>query len=284
MSSKILVSGATGTQGGAVARVLLDHGHSVRAMTRKPDNDAARALSALGAEVVAADFDEPASLRAAASGVDAVYAMGTPYGSDAETEERQANTLLDAAVAAGVGFIVYSSVASALDDSKVPHFESKARVEQHLATLAVAHTVVAPAMFTDNILAPNNTEALTGGHYAFPVPADTRVQQIAISDLAEFTALVFDDPQRFAGQRIELASSEETGAEVADALSAALGRTIEYSEVPLEMIEASGNEDLASMMRFLRGPGYTVDIEALHAAYPEVSWHTVESWAREQSW
>ncbi|WP_166997360.1 NmrA/HSCARG family protein [Paramicrobacterium fandaimingii] len=284
MSSTILVSGATGTQGGAVARVLLEHGHSVRAMTRRPDGDAARALSALGAEIVAADFNDPATLRAAASGVDAVYAMGTPYESDAETEERQANALLDAAVAAGVEFIVYSSVASALDDSKVPHFESKARVEQHLETLAVANTVVAPAMFTDNILAPNNAESLAAGRYAFPVPADVRVQKVAISDLAEFTALVFDDPQRFTGQRIELASSDETGAGVATALTHVLGREIEYSEVPLEAVEASGNEDLASMMRFLRGHGYTVDIEALHAAYPEIGWHTVESWAREQSW
>ncbi|MCW4457513.1 NmrA/HSCARG family protein [Microbacterium sp. MPKO10] len=284
MSSTILVSGATGTQGGAVARALLNHGHSVRAMTRRPDGDAARALTALGAEVVTADFDDAESLRAAASGVHAVYAMGTPYESDAETEERQANALLDAAVAAGVEFVVYSSVASALDDSKVPHFDSKARVEEHLGTLPVAHTVVAPAMFTDNILAPNNVESLAAGRYAFPVPADVRVQQVTISDLAEFTALVFDDPQRFAGQRIELASSEETGAEVAAALTRVLGREIAYSEIPLEAIEASGNDDLAAMMRFFRERGYSIDIDALHAAYPEVGWHTVENWAREQNW
>ncbi|GAB2529778.1 NmrA/HSCARG family protein [Paramicrobacterium agarici] len=284
MTSTILVSGATGTQGGAVARALLRHGHTVRAMTRNPDGAGARALAESGAEIVAADFDNPQSLRAAASRVDAVYAMGTPYESDAATEERQAIALVDAAASADVRFIVYSSVASALDDTKVPHFESKANVERHMATIDVPHTVVAPAMFTDNILSPQNREALENGRYAFPVPAGTRVQKVPMSDLAEFTALVFDDPQRFAGQRIELASSEETGAEVAKALSAVLGRDVEYAEIPLEAIEASGNADLAAMMRFFRERGYSVDIDALHAAYPEVGWHTVESWAREQEW
>ncbi|WP_437583376.1 NmrA/HSCARG family protein [Paramicrobacterium sp. CJ85] len=282
MTSTILVTGATGNQGGAVARALSAHGHSVRAMTRSTESPKAHALRELGMQVVGADFDDGESLRRAASGVDGVYAMGTPYEADAAAEERQTIALLDAAVAVGVPFIVYASVASALDDTRVPHFESKAQVERHLQTLTVPHTVVAPAMFMDN--AARNLEALREGTYAFGVPADTAVQQVALADLAEFTALVFDDPQRFDGQRIELASAEVTGAETAEALSEVLGHRVEYREIPLDAIEASSNHDLAAMMRFFRERGYSIDIDALHAAYPEVAWHSIESWAREQRW
>src|SRR5699024_6243859 len=86
MQGQILVSGATGTQGGAVARALLDGGHLVRAMTRNPAGPAARALAARGAEVVAADFDDADSLRRAATGVEAVYAMGTPRSEEHTSE------------------------------------------------------------------------------------------------------------------------------------------------------------------------------------------------------
>src|SRR5699024_11591134 len=98
-------------------------------MTRNPAGPAARALAARGAEVVAADFDDSDSLRRAATGVEAVYAMGTPYEADATREAEQARRLVDAAVAARTGYLVYSSVASALEDTGVPHFESKAQVE-----------------------------------------------------------------------------------------------------------------------------------------------------------
>lgn len=282
MQAQILVSGATGTQGGAVARALLDGGHSVRAMTRNPAGPAASALAARGAEVVAADFDDPDSLQRAATGVDAVYAMGTPYEASATREAEQARRLVDAAVAAGTDFLVYSSVASALEDTGVPHFESKAQVERHLQGLPIAHTVLAPAMFMDNMLGADHRERIAGGSYAFPLPAEVPVQQIAIADLAAFTALVFSEPERFAGERIELASTSASGTQVARALSETVGRSVDYQEVPLAAIEASGNDDLAAMLRFFRNRGYAVDIDALHAAYPQITWHGLQNWVEEQ--
>lgn len=282
--STILVSGATGTQGGAVARALLRHGHTVRAMTRNPQGAAAQALQGLGATPVAADFDDPQSLRDAAAGVDAVYAMGTPYEADADTEERQARALLDAAVAAEVPFVVYSSVASALEDTGVPHFESKARVERHLATLPIRSAVVAPAMFADNMRSADTVEAVRSGTYTFPAPADLPIAQVAITDLAEFTALVFDEPERFVGSRIEIASDDLDGAAVADALSQATGHPVSYTEVPLEAVEKTGNDDLVAMLRFFRERGYDIDVPALHATYPEVGWHGIREWASTLTW
>ncbi|NUT36517.1 MAG: NmrA/HSCARG family protein [Hamadaea sp.] len=280
MSHPVLVTGATGAQGGAVARELLQRGRAVRAMTRDTTKPAAKELAALGAEVVAGDFDDPAGLRAAATGAAAVFAMGTPFEVDPETETRQGIALLDAVHAAGVGHIVYTSVASALDGTGIPHFESKALVEQHLSTLDTPWTVIAPVAYLDNLVSPWTAPAIAQGTYAFPLPADVPLQQVAVADIAAFAALVVQEPERFAGKRVELASTEHTGTEVAAALSRWLGRPVAYAETGID----PDNEDFQRMVEFFRRGGYTVDLPALHAAYPEVRWHDLETWGATQTW
>lgn len=233
---------------------------------------------------MATNFDHPESLRKAAAGFDIVFAMGTPFETDPETETRQGIALLDATLEAGIGHIVYSSVAGALDDTGIPHFESKARIEEHLATLDVPHTVVAPVAFLENITAPWAAASLRDGRYEFGVPAETPLQQVAVADIASFSALVIERPEQFSGKRIELASVEVTGLEVAEALSTWLGRTMRYVEIPLQAFTDSGNEDMHQMLTFFRTGGYQVDINALHAQYPEVSWHSLTTWGRKQDW
>jgi uncharacterized protein YbjT (DUF2867 family) len=280
MNDPILVTGATGSQGNAVARALLARGHQVRALTRDPAKDAAQALAGLGAEVVTGNFDDPASLRRAAAGTAAVFAMGTPFEIDPETEERQSLALVDAVHEAGTRHIVYTSVASSLDGTGIPHFESKAVVERHLAELETPWTVIAPVAFLENVSSPWVAPALAQGVYGFSLPADVPLQQVAIGDLADFAVLVFEQPERFAGQRIELASAELTGAEFAAALSRWLGREVRYQEAPLDGLDA----DMRAMIDFFRRGGYTVDIPALRAAYPEIGWRDLETWAAEQDW
>lgn len=285
----ILVTGATGTQGGAVARALLARGHQVRALTRDPAKGAARALAELGAEVVAGDFDDPASLRRAADGTRAVFAMGTPFSLDPATgqfdvdvdvELAQSKALVDAAQQAGTRHIVYTSVASSLDGTGIPHFESKAAVEKHLASLDVPWTVVAPVAFLENVSTPWVAPGLAQGVYTFPLPGDLRLQQVAIADLAGFAVLVLEQPERFAGQRIELASVELTGIEFAAELSRRLGREVRYQEMPLDNVDP----DTRAMGEFFRRRGYSVDIPALWASYPEVAWHDIDDWASTQDW
>ncbi|MGH3386982.1 MAG: NmrA/HSCARG family protein [Nocardioidaceae bacterium] len=284
MSRHVLVTGATGTQGGAVARELLARGHRVRAVTRRPDGEAAKSLVQLGVDVVTADFDKPDTVRKAAAGVDAVFAMGTPFEVSPEAETRQVIALIDAVDDAGVAHLVYSSVASALDDTGIPHFESKAKVERHLAALGTPHTVLAPAAFLENVDSPWVAPALREGSYGFGMPANLPLQQVAVADLAAFAALVIEQPERFAGTRVELASVEVTGAELAAALSVALDRNVRFAEVPLDAFRNPGMEDMLAMLEFFRDTGYSVDIKQLHATYPEVGWHGLEDWAREHDW
>jgi uncharacterized protein YbjT (DUF2867 family) len=284
MTRSVLVTGATGRQGGAVARALLGRGHRVRALTRRPDREPARELDRLGAELVQGDFDDHDSLRQALKDVDAVFVMGTPFEGDPATETRQGIAVLDAADAADVEQVVYTSVASAFDDTGIPHFDSKAAVERHLDRLGRRHTVIAPAGFLENLAAPWTVPGLREGKYVFALPPDRRLQQVAVADIGAFAALVLSEPDRFDGQRIELASTEATGPEVAEALTRATGREIEYEELPMEAVRAGGDADYTRMIEFFRGRGYRVDIEALHAEYPEVGWHSLDAWAATVDW
>jgi uncharacterized protein YbjT (DUF2867 family) len=281
MTDPVLVTGATGTQGGAVARALLDRGHPVRVMTRDPGKEPARQLAERGAEIFAGGFDDPASLRRAATGTSAVFAMSTPYEAGPDAEVRQGITLVDAAREAGTGHIVYTSVASALDGTGIPHFTSKAAVERHLAATGVPSTVIAPVAFLENLLAPWVAPGLAEGRYRFAMPGDVPLQQVAIADLAAVAALVLAQPARFTGQRIELASVEATGEQLAGALSRWLGREMTYVEVPLD---DRVDEDRRTMMEYLCKQGYHVDIPALRSTFPEVGWHDLDAWGAEQDW
>ena len=279
----ILVTGATGQQGGALAALLLRQGHRIRAVTRKVDSPRARALLEQGAELFAGDAEDRVSLEKAAAGVDVLFAMATPFEGGVEAETRHGINTVTAAAAAGVKHVIYSSVAGADQATGIPHFESKYRVEQHLRTLGVSFTVLGPVFFMENLIAPWNIGALASGVYPMALPPGRMLQQIAVADVAGFAALVIARPEEFAGQRIDIASDERTGAEAAAALGSASGREIEYREIPLQQVRA-GNEDLALMFDWINRVGYHADIAGLRARYPEVGWHSLDAWAGKQDW
>ncbi len=220
-------------------------------------------------------------LEAAADGADAVFVVATPFEAGPDAETRQAQNLIDAAVAARVPHIVYSSVASADRGTGVPAFESKFAVERHLRASGARFTIVAPVNFLDMLFAPWALPTLREGWIGAPLAPDLPVQRVAVADIGAFTALVIDQPERFVGARIEIASDVSTGAELAAGLSRAAGREVRYVQTPLEQ---AGGEDLVKMYRFLADEGYQVDVPTLKRAYPEVGWHDRDTWAGTQDW
>jgi uncharacterized protein YbjT (DUF2867 family) len=149
----VLVTGATGQQGGAVARRLLKRGHRVRALTRDPAGAKARSVAELGAEVVAGDLTDPDAVGDALHGVDAVFLVTTPFESSPGEETRQGVTAAERAAKAGVR-VVYSSVANADTGTGIPHFDSKAAVERRLAELGGPYSIIAPVSFLENYSSP----------------------------------------------------------------------------------------------------------------------------------
>lgn len=279
----VLVAGATGKQGGAVARRLLDHGHAVRALTRRPGSQQAAALHAAGAELHEGDLDDGAAIERAARGADAFFLMATPFEEGVRAEARQGQRAAAAAQRAGVKHLVYSSVAGADQGTGIPHFDSKGEIERCVQALGVPYTIVAPVFFMENLLGPGVVEGLRTGTLALPLPADRRLQMVAIADLAAFVRLVVERPAQFQGQRVEVASDEVTGREAARALSEVTRSEIGYSAVPLASVEER-SEDLGRMWAWFDRKGYGCDLAALRSAYPEVGWHELRAWAREQDW
>lgn len=280
-TKNILVTGATGNQGGAVARNLIARGHMVRALTRDPESEAALQIRDKGAEVVQGDFDRPDTVRKAANGTDTVFLMSTPYehGPDGETE--QANQVLDALEDAGVPRVVYTSVANADTQTGVPIFDSKYRIERHLQGSGMAHTIVAPTWFRENLLVPGT--GLDEQRLDLALPSDRSLQNIEVDEIGRFMTHVLEDPEAFDGKRIDIASDELTPEDMANALTAVTGYEVKHNEVPLDTLRQE-NEVAAKMFEWFQKEGYSVDIPSLRIEYPQVPWRDFRSWADDQTW
>jgi uncharacterized protein YbjT (DUF2867 family) len=274
--SPVLVLGATGGQGGAVASALLAQGDWVRALVRRPDQPSVRRLSEHGVEVAVGSLDDRIALGAAMRGVAGVFAVTTPFEAGVDAEVAQGRAILAAAIDEQVSHLVFSSVAGAHQHTGVPHFESKAIIEAELAASGLPYTISAPTYFFDNAL--GGIDRIFSGILDLPLPPDRPLQQLARPDLGAFVAKVLRNPKPYTGQRIELASDAPTPTQMADALGVALGRPVRHERTPLDSIR---NPDMHAMWRFLNGPGYRVDLEALHAAHPDIGWQSFAVWAQQ---
>lgn len=277
----VLVTGATGRQGGATALRLVEKGHRVRALTRDIGSPAAKALAESGVELVRGDLGDRASLDRALAGVDAMFLLTTPYGSSVETETREGVAAADAAKAAGV-YTVFSSVANADRQTGIPHFDSKFAVEQHIRAIGLDAAIVAPVYFMENVLF--GLPQLRDGVYGSAFTPGRRVLQVAVSDIGAAAAAALEDRARHAGKRYDLAGDELNGEELIAVLSRVTGRSFSYFKVPLDTIRASMGDDGVKMYEWMEGTGYTADRAALRRDFPDVQWVTFETWARAQDW
>jgi uncharacterized protein YbjT (DUF2867 family) len=278
----VLVTGITGQQGGHVARQLLRRGHRVRALTRNPDHPKLQEFRAQGVDVRAGGFDDAPSIQEAARGVDAMFLMGTPI-AGADTEARQGKSAVDAARSVGVPWLVYSSVSDADRNTGIPHFESKFAVEEHLRASGVPSAVSAPTAFMENLLAPYQLPSLRQGKIAAGTSPDRPIQMVALDDLSAFVTTVLENPSRFSGKRINVASDAMSEAEVVQVLSKVTGRPIEYQQIPIDALRKQ-KPDFAKMYEFFERRGYTADIDGLRRDYPEVPWQRFGEWAARQDW
>src|SRR5215208_2386624 len=183
----ILVSGATGQQGGAVARSLLEGGFGVRALTRDPEKSAGKELAGLGAEVASGDLEDASSIERVLDGVHGVFSVQQFFEAGYEGEVRQGVRLADAAKSAGVEHYVYSSVGSAHRETGIPHFESKWEVEEHVRGSGVSYTVLRPVFFMQNW--EFMREPILGGTLPQPHTPGKPFQMIDAEDIGEFVAM-----------------------------------------------------------------------------------------------
>jgi len=277
---KILVTGATGQQGGTLAKLLLQKNHKVYALVRNIQSSTAQELKKEGANLVKGDLNNLDSLEQAVNGVDSIFLMGTPFEDGTEGETRRGKLMADIAKEKNVKHLVYSSVANADRNTGIPHFESKYKVEQHIQNLGIPYTIIGPTFFMENLLTYLKP-GLEQGQLALPLSPSSILQQSAVQNIAEFSALVLEHSKTFLDKRIDIASDEVTGEQATKVLSNELGRKISYVHIPLDRVR-EGNEDMARMFEWYEKVGTGIDIPSLHQEYPQVNWLSFKDWAKSQ--
>ena len=279
----ILVMGATGNQGQAVARELLGRGHRVRATTRRPDGEPARALAALGAEIVQVDFADSASLERAMAGAWGAFAVQNTWEAGVQGEEDQGKRVAEIARKQGVSHFVYTSVGSAQRATGIPHFDNKWRVEQRVREMRFpSYTILRPVFFMENLASPWFKPAIDQGNVAIGMKPETRLQMIAVKDIGQYGALAFERHAELADTAIDIAGDAKTGPEIAGALSAIIGRPVGFFQVPMAEVRKF-NDDFATMLEWFDRTGYDADIEGNARRYG-IRPTRFEEWARTVRW
>lgn len=241
-TQSVLVTGATGRQGGAVTTALLELGVPVRALVRDPEATRALALRARGVALIRGDLDDADSLRAACEGVRAVFSVQHPDMNDLEgpRERHQGENLVNAARAAGVPQFVHTSVSgagadhrSAPDWARQPaqvrnYWESKAFIEDLVRAAGfAAWTILRPSFFMENFVRPSMMFAnFVGEQLLTTILPDTEIAMVAVRDIGVAAARAIAEPQQFHRVELELAGDRLTMRAIARALSDALGRPI----------------------------------------------------------
>lgn len=275
LSGVFAVVGATGQQGGATARALLDAGATVRALVRDPEKPAAQSLAAAGAQLAVADFDDPASLRTAFDGAARVFAMTTMTSGRGTTGEINDGILIaDAAKSAGVEHLVYSSVGGAERHTGIPHFESKRRVEEHIESLGLPATFVRPTFFYDNLRSQSSVPEDGVIVVRLPMPDGVPLQMVAVDDIGAVAAAVLIAPSRVPTGAVEIAGDELTGSQIADVFGRQAGLPARFEALPPT---ASGDDDLQAMFTwFATPPSYQADRALTAELDPQLQ--TFEQW------
>jgi len=271
----IAVAGATGAQGGGLVRAIqaaADSGFSARALTRNPDSPAARELAALGAEVVAADLDDPTSVRRAFEGAHGAYCVTFFWAHmSPETELRQAETLANAACDADVAHVVWSTLEDTRrwvpladarmptlqDRYKVPHFDAKGEANAFFRDLGVPTTFLYTSFYWNNLIHFGmGPKPGPDGRLAITMPmGDRPLPGIASEDIGGCALGVFRKGRELIGHEVGISGEHLTGRQMAETLTRVLGREIVYHDVPPETYRGfgfPGADDLGNMFQFNR--------------------------------
>jgi uncharacterized protein YbjT (DUF2867 family) len=262
----VLVTGATGNQGGATARHLLAAGWRVRALVRDDATPAARALVAAGSELVRGDLDDRASIEAAARGAYGIYSVQSAN----DNETAQGVNVADAAAAAQVQHLVYSSVGGAESQNRFYVEQGwgpieKWQIEAHIRDLGLPATVLRPGGFMEDFTSP--ARFFQDGSLNVPWRDDLVMQLIAIDDTGAFAALAFARPDLYLGRSMEIVGDRLSAPQIADALGRAAARPVPHTRVPLDLLWQH-NPEAAKVFTWANETYFDTDPATSRTAHP----------------
>lgn len=282
----IVVTGATGLQGGAVSRHLLRQGWHVRALTRNPTSKRARAIAAAGAEVMQGDMDDAVTLMPVFDQAYGVYSVQNPIISGPAAEIRQGKQIADAARASGVRHLVYASAGIGRGGTGIPSWETKVQVEAHIRAQGLPATILRPMAFMELMTAKKFAPAIAAWSVMPAAIGPSRsVGWICADDLGAVVAKVFDAPQHFVGKALALASDVQSLEQCRQIYREVMGKNPPHVPMPAWLFQRFGfvGQDLTAMWRWLRTETIALDTGPTRAIHPEA--RTVRAWleARKQA-
>lgn len=279
----ILVTGATGLQGGAVARHLLAAGWHVRALTRYPQQKKAQALAALGAEVVQGDMARSDTLAPLLIGVYGVFNVQNPLISGVEGEIIQGKNVATAAKQAGVQHLVYGSAGTGARGTGVPSWESKLVVEDYMKSLGLPLTILRPTAFMELMTDKKFFPAVSTWQIMPKLVGGTRpMVWLGADDFGQIVATVFAEPNRFIGQELLLASDVQSLDECRTLYREVMGKSPPRFPMPVWVFARMGlvGQDLTTMWRWLRVEQIDLDTQPTLAIHPGA--RSVRAWLEQQ--
>jgi uncharacterized protein YbjT (DUF2867 family) len=270
-TNTIFLTGATGNQGGAVARNLIEKGFRVRFLTRNPGSARAQNLIGLGAEAVQGDLNESGSYKKKMEGVDGVFSVLPPeFGID--KEKKQGIDLANLAKEYGVRHLVYSSVVGADLHTGIPHWESKFQIENHIKQIGQPFTILRPSSLYENYLIPQVRSRLLKGKLVSPVLKNKVQQFISAHDIGKIVTLIFSNKDKYFGKTITIASEQMDLEQAAKIFSETLGKKIEYQHLPMFITRLAMGKSLYKMFKWVNENDavFIKDLKGFKNEYPNL--------------
>ena len=267
----IFVTGATGKQGGSVARHLVRAEFLVKALTRNLQSPQALALQALNIEVVRGDLNNPDSYRHHLTDVYGIFSVQT-FENGVAQEIYQGKSLATAGKESGTQHFVYSSVFAADLHSGVPHLDSKFIIEMHLKQLNLPFTIIRPVSFYENFLIPQTKKGILKGKLIIPLDRHTIQQHIAVDDIGKAVSRIFQQPAAYMGKTLPLASEQLNLEEVAMIFSQALGKRVTHQKLPALIVRLFLGKDLYKMFKWFDAKNQfsLKDLELSQQEFPDL--------------
>jgi uncharacterized protein YbjT (DUF2867 family) len=279
----IVVTGATGLQGGAVARRLLENGWQVRGLTRNAASKRARTLRALGADVVQGDMAEAASLRRAFEGAYGIYSVQNPFIGGPEQEIRQGKNVAEVAKDVGVEHLVYGSAGTGRKGTGVPSWETKLQIEDYTKALELPLTILRPTAFMELMTHKKFFPPVAAWQVMPKLMGSSRpLPWLCTEDLGVIGARAFAAPHSFVGKDLTLASDVQSLDECRSIYREVIGTNPRRFPMPVWLFKRFGfvGKDLTTMWRWLRTGHVDLDTSPTRAIHPEAL--TVGGWLSKQ--
>jgi uncharacterized protein YbjT (DUF2867 family) len=274
----IVITGVTGSQGGAAARKLLNDGWRVRGLTRNPEGKEAKALRSIGVETVPGDMGDMSALESAFANAHGVYAVTDFFRNGVAKEIMHGKLIADIAKKSGVRHLVFSSVISADRKTGVPHFESKWAIEQYIEQLKIPATIIRPAVFMEDLTDKKYVPPANWGMIARLAGLDTRIKWIAIEDIATVVARVFSDPETFINKKLAIAGDEKSIRDAREVFKKVDGKAPFKFSMPSWLFRRLVNNDLVEMWLWFRHGVFDASVAETRKISPGLM--DMEGWLR----